>query len=228
MTGILLINKPPGPTSHDIVDLVRKLTGEKRVGHAGTLDPFAEGLLIVLVGRQATRRQSEFLTLPKVYKATIRLGATTDTYDRTGTITNLYYGLWPSEKKIKAVVESFRGSFLQTPPAYSAVKIKGRKAYQLARQGKEVKLKSRQVTIYEIEMLNYKPPLITILIKVSAGTYIRSLAADIGEKLGTGAFLEKLVRTRIGDFKLKDALLVRRLDLKTLKKSLRSVPTMGP
>jgi tRNA pseudouridine55 synthase len=205
-SGIVLINKPAGPTSHDIVDEMRRITGIRKIGHAGTLDPFAKGLLVVLVGREATKRQSEFLTKDKEYLAVLKLGAETDSYDKTGKITNIYKGKLPAKKEIEAALKKFKGEILQTPPAYSAKKVKGKKAYQLARQGKEVKLEPVHITIKEIKITKYKPPYLKLKIKCGAGTYIRALARDIGKTLGCGAYLEELIRVKSGNFSLKDAL----------------------
>ena len=210
--NILFINKPAGPTSHDIVDKVRRLTGERRVGHAGTLDPFAEGLLIVLVGREATKRQSEFMKLTKEYIATLHLGAETDTQDLTGKPIKSKFpppknnSQIPSLKTVQSILKNFKGEIDQVPPVYSAIKIKGKKAYELARRGEKVELKPRKIKIYDIKILDYKWPLLELKIKCSSGTYIRSLARDIGRTLNTGAYLEKLVRTKIGRYKLKDAI----------------------
>ena len=223
MSGILLVNKPAGPTSHDIVDAIRKITGVRKVGHAGTLDPFAEGLLIILVGREVTKRQSEFLKKDKEYIATLRLGKETDSYDKTGKTTNTHDGTLPDQDRIKDVLKNFQGEILQRPPLYSAKKIKGKKAYQLARQGKKVVLKSAKITIQEIKIVRYRPPDLTLKIKCSAGTYVRALARDIGRALGCGAYLEKLVRTRSGQFFLKDAFDLSKLTSDNWQKAILSL-----
>ena len=210
MQNILLINKPPGPTSHDIVDDVRKITGESRVGHTGTLDPFAEGLLIVLVGREATKRQAEFLKLDKEYIATLRFGAETDTDDITGS--SLSFARDRGQKitinDTKRVIQKFIGEISQIPPDYSAIKIKGKKAYELARKGEKPKLEPRKIKIYNIKILNYEWPLLELTVQCSSGTYIRALARDIGRDLGCGAYLEKLIRTKIGKYSLTDAVTI--------------------
>jgi len=206
---ILFINKPPGPTSHDIVDRVRKITDEKRVGHAGTLDPFACGLLIVLVGRGATKRQAEFMKLDKEYIATLHLGAETDTGDVTGKI-QMSKSKCQIKSKIQMskILKKFTGEIEQVPPEYSAIKIKGKKAYELAREGKKVELEPRKIKIYDIKILDYTPPLLELKINCSSGTYIRALARDIGRELGCGAYVEKLVRTKIGKYSLRDAVTI--------------------
>lgn len=203
--SILLINKPAGPTSHDIVDMVRKKTGIKRVGHAGTLDPFASGLLVVLVGRDATKKQAEFLGMDKTYEAVVYLGATSTTEDPTGEITDSQNIPPISREKINHTVLDFVGTFDQMPSNFSAKKINGKKAYELARKGIQPDLKPKKITIYSIDILTYEWPFLTIRCSVSSGTYIRALARDIGEKLGCGAYLEKLTRTAIGPYTLNDA-----------------------
>ena len=221
MSNILFINKPAGPTSHDIVDEIRKITGEKRVGHAGTLDPFAEGLLIVLVGRETTKRQAEFLKLDKEYIATLHLGVETDTDDVTGKpvtsqATNPYPpsahpptgGGGPNLKTIQKTLKQFTGEINQVPPEYSAIKIKGKKAYELARKGEKPKLEPRKIKIYDIKILHYEWPLLELKIRCSSGTYIRALARDIGRYLGCGAYVEKLIRTKIGKYSLTDAVTI--------------------
>ena len=205
-SGFLLIDKPSGPTSHDIVDQVRRALKTRRVGHSGTLDPFASGLLILAVGK-ATKEISKFVGLDKTYEATIRLGATSDTMDRTGRIVGSDpKGSDPGSAKVSEILKKFRGEIDQTPPMYSAKKIGGRKLYELARRGEVVERKPVKITIHEIESLSYEWPLVKIRTRVSSGTYIRALAHDIGAALGCGAYLEELRRTRIGDYKVEDAI----------------------
>lgn len=203
---IMLINKPSGPTSHDIVNMVRRKTGVRRVGHAGTLDPFAEGLLIVLVGRESTKKQQQFLGMDKEYEATFFLGARSSSEDRTGSITPDNTCEPCGRTQVSDVVSSFIGEYDQTPPAFSAKKIKGKKAYELARAGKTVELAPKRVTIKSIEVLEYSWPYVHIRTTVSSGTYIRALARDIGNKLGCGAYCEKLIRTRIGPYKINSCI----------------------
>lgn len=206
ISGVILINKPKDWTSHDVVVEMRKITGVKKIGHSGTLDPFSTGLLILLIGQEATKQQKKFLLLDKTYWAKIRLGATSDTYDLTGKITENKVEKIPEIDKIKEVVRKFVGEFEQTPPAFSAKKIKGKKAYELARQGKKVELKPKRIEIYELEVLSYQWPYFELRARVSAGTYLRSLAHDIGQKLGSGGYLENLIREQIGPFNLKEAI----------------------
>jgi len=214
-SNFLLIDKPKDWTSHDAVakirGIARKETGQKKikVGHAGTLDPFATGLLIVGIGREATKRLDEFKALPKTYIATLKLGATSDTQDSAGVITKTFKHLNTqtiSEEKIKSVLKQFIGKQLQTPPMYSAKKVGGKKLYELARKGIEIERQPNEIEIYDIKLLNYKYPDLQIEVDCSTGTYIRTLAYDIGEKLNTGAYCDELRRTKIGDYDVKDAI----------------------
>ena len=203
-SGFLYINKPSDWTSHDVVAHLRRVTGEKKIGHAGTLDPFATGLLIVGVGRKATRELEKFLKQDKEYIAELHLGAASDTYDLTGKITETD-ATPPTEDSIKNILLKFTGKQDQIPPMYSAKKIGGKKLYELARKGEEVKREPSKIIIHENELLKFDWPTLEIRVSCSSGTYIRSLAHDIGETLGTGAYLEKLERTKIGEHELKDA-----------------------
>jgi tRNA pseudouridine55 synthase len=203
--AILLLNKPAGMTSHDVVDAVRAKTGERRVGHSGTLDPFADGLLIVMVGKDDTKRQSEFLHLPKAYEAIMVLGAESDTDDLTGVIRESPTGAKPTWDEIERAFSTFRGVITQVPPAYSAIKLRGKKAYELARVGVQPHMKPRRVTVHELSLLSYEWPRVTFRAYVASGTYIRALARDIGRALGTGAYLSALTRTSIGPYKLSAA-----------------------
>jgi tRNA pseudouridine55 synthase len=206
MQDFLLINKPVGWTSHDVVGFLRKQYPRgTKLGHAGTLDPFATGLLIVGVGRDATKRLDEFKNLTKTYEADIFFGATSDTQDKDGTITPTGIETKYTEEEIKNILKTFVGPQLQIPPMYSAKKINGKKLYELARQGKEVERQPNEITIYKIELIKYNYPLLKIRVDCSTGTYIRTLAHDIGQKLGCGAYCTELVRTKIGPHELKDA-----------------------
>ncbi len=214
--SILLIDKPAGWTSFDVVAKIRGairrsytskgLKPTKRqlkVGHAGTLDPFATGLLIVLLG-DATKKADEFLKLDKVYEATITLGATSSTGDPEGEITPVSSEV-PTEETIEAALKQFVGEIQQRPPSFSAIKVNGQRAYKLARKGQEVEIPLRTVTIHSIELLSYSYPELKIRTHVGSGTYIRSLAVDVGGKLGTGAYCSQLRRTAIAGYGLKEA-----------------------
>jgi tRNA pseudouridine55 synthase len=218
--GFILINKPAGITSHDVVDKLREITKIKRIGHSGTLDPFATGLLILGIGREFTKKLSIFQKKDKEYVATLRLGAESDTFDREGKIIEKKVEKIPERKEIEEVLKSFLGEIEQIPPAFSAKKIKGKKLYELARRGIKVKPKPQKVKIYEISILEYKFPYLKIKVKCSSGTYIRSLANDIGKKLGCGAYLEELIRTKIGEFSLDNTIELSKLNSQNWKKFL--------
>jgi tRNA pseudouridine55 synthase len=203
--GIINVNKPEGKTSYDIVAWLKRLTREKRIGHAGTLDPIATGVLPVCFG-QATRI-TQFLTdSSKSYLAQVEIGIATDTFDRQGEITQRQDPSAITVKQIEEVLNNFRGVINQVPPIYSALKHQGRRYYELARSGVSIKPKPRQVEISNLELVNFQPPLITINVDCGKGTYIRSLAHDLGQVLGCGAHLKNLVRTRCGLFHIEDAL----------------------
>jgi len=205
-SGYILIDKPSGITSHDVIDRLRSITDVKRIGHAGTLDPFATGLLIVAVGREATREISKFVKMDKEYIAELWLGAETDTYDREGKITKEYESAPIPAEKIEAALKEFIGKQLQTPPMYSAKKINGQKLYELARQNIEVERKPSEIEIYELELLEYSWPTLKIKVNCSTGTYIRSIAFDLGRKLNCGAYLQELRRTKIGEHSIEQAI----------------------
>ena len=211
MDGILNINKPPGKTSFSIVSLVRRLSGESRVGHGGTLDPAASGVLPVCLG-QGTRVIEFLLNAPKAYRAEIEFGAATDTDDATGKIVSRGDPSGISRKNLLSALNSFRGLISQIPPMYSAVKYGGKPLYKLARQGIEVERKSRQRRIYSLELKSWQPPLATIEVECERGTYIRSIARDLGQLLGCGAHLRNLLRLRCGSFSLEDAVSLSQLE----------------
>lgn len=206
---ILLIDKPVGMTSHDVVDRVRRIFQTRRVGHAGTLDPFATGLLIVGVGK-ATKELSKYVGLDKTYVATARLGATSITDDPEGTMTPTLDVRHPTLPDIERAFDKFRGGYLQTAPMFSAKKVGGKKLYDLARAGRahEVELPKKQVAISDLRALDYHWPELTFEVSCSSGTYIRALARDIGAALGCGAYLTALRRTRIGTYHIEDATLL--------------------
>ncbi|MDP3911595.1 MAG: tRNA pseudouridine(55) synthase TruB [Gemmatimonadales bacterium] len=200
---MVLVAKPAGPTSHDVVDIVRRALGVRRVGHLGTLDPFAAGLLVLVVGR-ATRLATFAAGWSKAYDGVIRLGVTTDTDDGTGRVLNAVPDP-VEEAQVARVMASFRGTYEQRPPAYSAVKIAGERAYARARRGEMVEPAPRRVDIRSLEMTGFAAPDVRFAAVVSGGTYLRSLARDIGEALGCGAHLAALRRTAVGELQLGDA-----------------------
>jgi len=205
-------------TSHDVVDEVRRITGELRVGHAGTLDPFATGVLIVAVGRENTKKLGEITkNTKKEYIALVELGKTSTTGDPEGiiTITASSQQLKTiTEKDVTRSIQKFRGEITQTPPPYSAIKIQGTPAYKLARKGKHMNMPDRKVTIYELGLLKFTRPFVKLRIVCSSGTYIRTLGEDIGKALGVGAYLTELTRTRVGDYAIEKS-----TTLEQLKKS---------
>jgi len=203
MDGILNLDKPKGITSHDVVERVRAVAGQRRVGHAGTLDPMATGVLLVCLGR-ATRLAEYLMASPKTYRARIRLGITTDTYDAEGQVTE-ERPVEATRSDVEAALGRFRGRILQVPPMFSAIKRKGQPLYRLARQGITVEREPRPVEIYELRLTAWEPPDLTLEVTCSPGTYIRSLAHDLGQALGCGAHLAGLVRLASGDFRLEDA-----------------------
>ena len=202
--GILLVDKPAGWTSHDVVAKVRRLVGQPRAGHAGTLDPFATGLLVVCLG-QATRLAGYVMAHEKVYEGEIVLGVTTDTADCDGTVIARRPVPPVDTWTLEEVARQFIGTIAQTPPAYSAVKVAGQRAYDLARQGKAVELTARPVEVFELRLTPIGADRLRIHVRCGPGTYIRSLARDIGEALGCGAHLASLRRLRSGRFRVEDA-----------------------
>lgn len=204
---VLLINKPLHWTSFDAVRKIRNLIRIKKVGHAGTLDPLATGLLIICTGK-FTKRINEFMAQEKEYTGSFTLGASTPTYDLESKPENFKPVDDITEEKIKAITKQFTGAILQIPPAHSAIKVDGKRVYELARQGKEVKLEPRPVTIHEFEITEIKMPVVHFKVVCSTGTYIRSLANDVGAALGCGAYLSSLCRTRIGNFSVADAMTI--------------------
>ncbi|MDP6634931.1 MAG: tRNA pseudouridine(55) synthase TruB [Phycisphaerae bacterium] len=207
MFGLLNINKPVGPTSHDIVSRVRKIVGRRKgkVGHAGTLDPFADGVLVVCVG-PATRLADYVQQQTKGYRAVITLGAVSDTHDITGQITENPHAAPVNVDEIHSILKTFVGRIAQIPPAHSALHVDGKRAYDLARAGHEFDLPAREVNVYQVSLVEYDYPSLTINVSCGAGTYIRSLARDIGEKLGVGAYCSGLTRTSIGNFDISRAI----------------------
>ncbi|HXQ95706.1 MAG TPA: tRNA pseudouridine(55) synthase TruB [Candidatus Acidoferrales bacterium] len=206
--GIVVVAKPAGPTSHDVVALVRRLSGAKRVGHGGTLDPFASGVLPVFIG-SATRMAEYHLHDAKAYRAVACFGATSTTDDIEGELTRTGMPV-PTRPDVEATLPAFTGRVVQRPPAFSAVKIAGRRAYEMARRGERPELRDRDVEVQELRLVDWDAsepgsPCATLVVHCSAGTYVRSLARDLGERLGCGAYLASLVRTASGPFRIEDA-----------------------
>jgi tRNA pseudouridine55 synthase len=214
---VISLNKPIGITSFDAVSRIRHITGIRKVGHAGTLDPFAEGLLLVGIGRAATKRLPEFLMLEKEYIGRVVLGVVTDSLDLTGKVVETNSFEMPDEVEIKAVLDQFIGEIEQLPPMFSAVKINGRRLYRSARQGIEVERIKRKVKINLLELTKITPDGFEMRVVCSKGTYIRALADDIGRKLGMGAHLGSLIRTRIGNFCLEEATTISEFALSVTK-----------
>jgi tRNA pseudouridine55 synthase len=201
--GVLVIDKPAGMTSHDVVNRVRRLAGQRRVGHAGTLDPLATGVLLVCLGR-ATRVAEYLAGSSKHYRARVRLGVTTDTQDADGQVL-LERPVELARAAVEAALAAFRGKIEQVPPMYSAVKHQGRALYKLAREGMEVERRPRTVEVFDLALTEWAPPELELAVRVSAGTYVRTLAHDLGERLGCGAHLTALRREASGVFTLAEA-----------------------
>ena len=209
ISGVLVVDKPVGLTSHDVVQIIRKGTNIRRAGHTGTLDPRASGVLVILIGPAV--RLSEYVSASdKRYQAVVRLGTRTDTYDADGRVISTS-PVNITEQQFEDALKQFIGTIEQVPPPYSAVKIKGRKAYEMAREGEEVDLSPRTIQVYNLELLEWAPPEAVIDVYCSSGTYVRSLAHDLGEALGCGAHLVGLRRTKSGRFTLRDAVPLRKL-----------------
>jgi len=221
MNGLLLVNKPIGITSFDIIRVLRRKTGVRKIGHAGTLDPLASGLMLMLFGKACKQAQS-FSKLDKRYVAQITLGATSTTGDNEGDKTPVSHTA-PGEAAVLAALNKFQGQLTQIPSAYSAIKINGKEAYKRARAGEKVEMPSREVIVYENKLVSYAYPIVEIDTKVSSGTYIRTLAQDMGEELGTGAYLSGLVRTEVGEFQLTEAIILDEADAATAAEHMRDV-----
>lgn len=202
---VININKPSGWTSFDVVKKIRNLARVKKVGHAGTLDPFATGVLVVCTGK-ATKKINEFVDASKEYVGEVFLGAETDSYDVTGKIVAENKTVpAPNHEQVEKALDGFCGEILQIPPMFSALKVNGKRLYKYAREGKEIDRKARKVTVHSLQILNYDFPLLQLKISCSKGTYIRSIAYDLGRVLGTGGYLQSLIRTRVGEFSVNEA-----------------------
>jgi len=225
MDGILTVDKPKGFTSHDVVDLIRRRFNLKKVGHAGTLDPMATGLLVILIGNY-TKRSSEFLNHDKEYEATMTLGAVSDTGDAWGKVTKSDVPKDVTAHQIEDVFKKFSGPMDQAVPAYSAKKFNGKKLYELARKGIEVKLKPSSIVIHSLEITKIALPEVSFNVSCSKGTYIRQLCMDIGSVLGCGAYLSALRRTGSGAMKIESAISVeeiKKLDARSIENRLRNL-----
>ncbi len=204
VSGLLLINKPKGKTSFYLVSVLRKIYQIKKIGHAGTLDPFATGVMIYLVGRSMTKLSDHFLCQDKEYEALLHLGIETDTFDCEGEQTPLSNRV-PTLEEIKQCIDHFQGEMMQTPPMYSAKKVGGKKLYELARKGITIEREAKPITI-KTTLLSYEYPFVKIHVSCSKGTYLRSIAYDMGKHLGVGAHLTELTRTRCGPFHLHECI----------------------
>lgn len=219
----LLINKPKGMTSHDVVYRIRKATGIKKIGHAGTLDPLASGLLILLVGREETKLQARYMDGDKEYEAEITLGQVSETYDAEGPITSSGDVTHSTRADITALLPQFIGIIQQRPPAHSAIKVRGQRLYKQARRGtlQESDIPMREVRIDSIEIIDCTLPTVRLRVRCGKGTYIRSLAHDLGQALGCGAYLSELKRTKIGEYRLADAMELSAYDVLSATKNSR-------
>lgn len=204
MDGALLIDKPEGISSFDVIRLLKKKFPISKMGHLGTLDPMATGVLVVFLG-SATRLIKYFEGADKAYVAQLEFGNVSDTYDRTGKIESVSQGPWPSQEGLEQAMKTFRGCHWQIQPAFSALKVQGRRAYDLAREGKQVNLGKRQVTIHELEVLDFNPPNLDFRMSCSSGTYVRSFIHELGQLLGCGAVMNQLRRVRINGWNVEQA-----------------------
>lgn len=230
MQGILLIDKPKGWTSFDVVNYVRRMVATKegkkpkncKVGHTGTLDPLATGLLVLLIGKEYTRKATVLSKHDKTYEVVMKLGETSSTGDEEGEKIAVS-DTAPVQRAIVEALEGFQGHIMQTPPAFSAMKVNGVRAYKLAREGKEVALKARPAEIHSITLTGYDYPLVRFTASVGSGTYVRSLVEDIGKQLGTGAYMADLRRTQVGEFDIQDALSRDNLTIESITHNLREL-----
>ncbi len=227
MQGIFLVDKPSGWTSFDVVNYVRRIVATTeskkpknvKVGHTGTLDPLATGLLVLLIGKNFTKQAPGLTKLGKTYQVTMKLGQTSTTGDEEGEKTAVSDTI-PTKTAVTEALEQFTGDIMQTPPAFSAMKINGQRAYKLAREGRAVELEARPVTIHSNQLTNCEYPLVKFTSSVGSGTYIRSLVEDLGKALGTGAYMSDLRRTTVGKFDIKEAVQIEGLTAEIIKSSL--------
>jgi len=224
MNGILIVDKPQGLTSHDVVDFIRKHFDIKKVGHAGTLDPLATGVLVLLLGNM-TKQASKFMNDDKEYEATLSLGVTTDSCDALGKILSEKPTNEITEEAVRKAFDHFQGEIMQVPPMVSALKFKGERLYKLARQGKVVPRNPRKVTLYKLAINEMVLPKVSFHLTSSKGTYVRTLCHDIGERLGCGAHMSQLRRVRSGNFSIEDSVtlpVLKKLNLKALATHVRT------
>lgn len=222
LEGVLLIDKPTGCTSHDVVDRLRRKLNMKRIGHAGTLDPLATGLLIMLIGK-ATKASQYLMSLGKTYEGTLKLGVSTDSQDSDGQITEEKEVPNITEEQFREHMKTFLGDQYQTPPMFSAKKIDGVPLYKLARKGQEIEREPRFIHISSFELLEFTPPLVKVSLSCSKGTYIRTVAHDLGQKIGCGAHLCQLRRTKIDRFNIEDAVPLNKLEEMSLSEIRQSL-----
>ena len=216
MDGIIIVNKPSGMTSHDVVSRARRKLGMRQIGHAGTLDPLATGVLVLLIGR-GTKLFNKFESFDKAYKASLILGTRTTTADVQGEIIEQISFGHISPQDMADVFKEFVGEIEQTPPMVSAVKVNGRRLYELARKGIEVERQARQVRIDALDLLEFQPPRVRFYLECSKGTYVRKLAEDVGERLGCGACIAEIERTKVGPFKIEEAVALDDLSEKNIQ-----------
>lgn len=210
MEGVLIVDKPSGLTSHDVVDFIRRRFKIKKVGHAGTLDPVATGVLVILIGR-ATKLSSQLMEDDKEYEATLRLGISTDSGDSMGKVVFRAEEVDVKRGDVERILKRFLGEVLQTPPMVSALKYKGKRLYELARRGLQVPRKPRKIHIYKLEITKFEPPNVDLHLVVSKGTYVRTLCSDVGEILGCGGHASRMQRLRSGNFSIADSVTIDRL-----------------
>lgn len=208
LKGIFGVWKPKGPSSYDVIREIKKRITEKKIGHAGTLDPKASGVLVIAVGRDATKKIGEEVAKEKEYEATIRLGKESSTDDSEGIKTEVHPIKRPSQERIRETLKEFEGEIMQVPPVYSAIKVSGERAYERTRAGEKIELEARKVLVKKIELVSFRWPYLKIRVVTGPGVYIRSLARDIGRRLNVGGYLSALMRTRVGNFTKKDALVI--------------------
>lgn len=219
LSGVLPVDKPAGITSHDVIDAARDITGEREIGHTGSLDPDATGLLLLCIGNAL--KIVQFLdVLPKAYESIFQFGVTTNTDDASGVEIERRAVPPLTRDEIERICSEFRGDILQKPPLFSAVKVDGKRAYKLAREGRDFDLPPRPTTVHRLEIVDWQSPSLTVIVDCSKGTYIRSLARDIGERIGCGGIVQTLRRTRVGDFRVEEAVDIKKASVESIRGAL--------